>query len=154
MYLERVTEGGAASGFENDIHMAAAAAIAAVAATVQGSALRQAGFRAWPATIVDEDDVAIVLSKATDFNESKLAINPKLDLFASQCGNISGNIQQTLCRKDQQMLYLALRHAQNPQGAPDAALCAERDPRDRTTARRYGRRRRLVRNLFQFHADR
>src|SRR5262249_48281928 len=50
--------------------------------------------------------------------------------------------------------HAALRHAQNRQSAPDAALCAERNPRDRTTARRHGRGRRLVRNLFQFHADR
>ncbi|NQU11429.1 hypothetical protein HQ590_11600 [bacterium] len=57
--------------------------------------------------------VAIILSKATDFNESKLTIDPKQDPFASQCGNVQGNLQQTLCRKDQQMLYLALRNAQH-----------------------------------------
>jgi hypothetical protein len=58
--------------------------------------------------------VAIVLSKATDFHESRLTINPKLDPFAAPAGNIhEGHIRQTLCRKDQQMLHLALRNAQH-----------------------------------------
>ena len=56
--------------------------------------------------------VAIVLSKATDFNESRLTVSPAQDQFASRCGN-AGAVMQTICRKDQQMLYLALRHAQH-----------------------------------------
>lgn len=59
--------------------------------------------------------VAIVLSKATDFNEPKVAVEPKQDPFAILGSNIvtPGDVRQILCRKDQQMLYLALRHAQH-----------------------------------------
>jgi hypothetical protein len=58
--------------------------------------------------------VAVVLSKATEFNEKNLVIDPAKDPFASQCTNFpQGLWQQTLCRKDQQMLYLALRDAQH-----------------------------------------
>ncbi len=58
--------------------------------------------------------VAVVLSKATDFNEPKVQVDPKSDPFAAQCTNFpQGGWQQTLCRKDQQALYLALRNAQH-----------------------------------------
>lgn len=58
--------------------------------------------------------VAIVLSKATDFNESRVAVDPKKDPFAAMAGNVvPGAVAQILCRKDQQMLYLLLRNAQH-----------------------------------------
>ncbi len=56
--------------------------------------------------------VAIVLSKATDFNESRLMVDKAQDPFASRCANAPEKLQQIICRKDQQMLYLALRQAQ------------------------------------------
>jgi hypothetical protein len=57
--------------------------------------------------------VAIVMSKATDYNESRLMVPREKDPFAAQCKNADKLINQTLCRKEQQMLYLALRHAQH-----------------------------------------
>ncbi len=57
--------------------------------------------------------VAIVMSKATDYNESRLMVPSAKDPFAAQCKNAPKEINQTLCRKEQQMLYLALRHAQH-----------------------------------------
>ena len=62
--------------------------------------------------------VAVVLSKATDYNESRLQVDPKDDPFLRQCRNAAEAeqedfLKQTICRKDQQMLYLALRHAQH-----------------------------------------
>lgn len=56
--------------------------------------------------------VAIVLSKATDFNERALKVDPKDDPFASQCQKDFGQFQQTLCRKDNHGLWLSLRNAQ------------------------------------------
>ena len=35
------------------------------------------------------------------------------DPFAARCDNAPPKLNQILCRKDQQMLYLALRHAQH-----------------------------------------
>jgi hypothetical protein len=57
--------------------------------------------------------VAVVMSKATDFNESKLMVDKALDPFAAVCKNAPKTVNQTLCRKDQQMLFLALKHAQH-----------------------------------------
>lgn len=57
--------------------------------------------------------VAILMSKATDYNESRLMVERSKDPFAAQCKNAPDKINQTLCRKEQQMLYLALRHAQH-----------------------------------------
>lgn len=57
--------------------------------------------------------IAIVMSKATDYNESRLMVPKEKDPFAAQCKNAPKEINQTLCRKEQQMLYLALRHAQH-----------------------------------------
>ncbi len=59
--------------------------------------------------------VAVVLSKATDFNESRTTVDPAKDQFLRRCRNAAENkrLRQTLCCKDQQMLYLALRHAQH-----------------------------------------
>ena len=56
--------------------------------------------------------VAVVLSKATDFNERVLKVDPKDDPFARQCQMDFGGFQQTLCRKDCHGLWLSLRNAQ------------------------------------------
>lgn len=56
--------------------------------------------------------IAIVLSKATDFNERALKVDPKDDPFASQCEKDFGQFQQTLYRKDCHGIYLSLRNAQ------------------------------------------
>jgi hypothetical protein len=68
----------------------------------------QAGGKVRPAR------VALVLSEATDYNESRFHVDKKEDPFAAQCKNADAAINQTLCRKEQQLLYLALRHAQHP----------------------------------------
>jgi len=57
--------------------------------------------------------VAVVLSKATDFNERILPVDPKADSFAARGDKEFSGFQQTLCRKEAQMLFLALRHAQH-----------------------------------------
>ena len=57
--------------------------------------------------------VGLVLSKATDFNESRLNVPKAWDPFVSRCDNGPEQINQIICRKDQQMLYLALRHSQH-----------------------------------------
>jgi hypothetical protein len=57
--------------------------------------------------------VALITGKATDFNEARLLFDKAKDPFAGRCANAPAQINQTLCRKDQQMLYLALRHAQH-----------------------------------------
>jgi hypothetical protein len=67
----------------------------------------QAGGKVRPAR------VALVLSEATDYNESRFYVEKKLGPFAAQCKNADAAINQTLCRKEQQLLYLALRHAQH-----------------------------------------
>lgn len=56
--------------------------------------------------------VAVLMSKATDYNESRLMVDRAKDPFAAVCKNAPKEINQTLCRKEQQMLYMALRHAQ------------------------------------------
>jgi len=53
--------------------------------------------------------VAVVMSKATEFNESRMAVPKTNDLFMSICSNAPTTVEQTLGRTDQQMLYLALR---------------------------------------------
>src|SRR5262249_28826709 len=53
------------------------------------------------------------IGKATDFNESRLMVAKSSDPFGKQCKNAGPNMNQIICRKDQQMLYLALRHAQH-----------------------------------------
>jgi hypothetical protein len=57
--------------------------------------------------------VALITGKATDFQESRLLIDRTRDPFARRCANAPKEINQILCRKDQQYLYLALRHAQH-----------------------------------------
>ena len=56
--------------------------------------------------------VALVLSKATDFNERALKVDPQSDPFARQCQQEFGGFQQTLCRKDIQGIWLSLRNSQ------------------------------------------
>jgi hypothetical protein len=67
----------------------------------------QAGGKVRPAR------VAVVTGKATDFNESRLLVDRGKDPFARMCKNAPEELNQNLCRKDQQLLYLALRHAQH-----------------------------------------
>ena len=57
--------------------------------------------------------VAVILSRATDFNESRLRLPKSNDPFAKRCKNAPKELEQNLCRKDQQMLYLALKNAQH-----------------------------------------
>ncbi|MFO0870970.1 MAG: hypothetical protein U0935_18750 [Pirellulales bacterium] len=57
--------------------------------------------------------VAVIIGKATDFHESRLLVDKQADVLASRCRNAPERLNQILCRKDQQMLYLALRHAQH-----------------------------------------
>ncbi|HVK13547.1 MAG TPA: hypothetical protein VM597_32670, partial [Gemmataceae bacterium] len=57
--------------------------------------------------------VALVTGKATDFNESRLMVPKAADPFAKDCKNAPARLNQSICRKDQQMLYLALRQAQH-----------------------------------------
>jgi hypothetical protein len=57
--------------------------------------------------------VAVILGKATDYNESLLKVKKEDDPFFKRCKNADALINQTLCRKEQQYLYLALRHAQH-----------------------------------------
>jgi hypothetical protein len=57
--------------------------------------------------------VAVVIGRATDFNESRVMVDKSADPLASRCRNAPAQLNQILCRKDQQMLYLALRHAQH-----------------------------------------
>jgi hypothetical protein len=55
--------------------------------------------------------VALVLSQATDYHESRLQRKKGDDPFFARCKNAPATIEQTLCRKEQQYLYLALREA-------------------------------------------
>ena len=55
--------------------------------------------------------VAVVTGKATDFHEARLMGDKKADAFLARCANAPDKVNQTLCRKDQQYLYLALRQA-------------------------------------------
>jgi len=57
--------------------------------------------------------VAVVTGKATDFHESRRMVNKADDPFAARCKNAPEQVNQILCRKEQQYLYLALRHAQH-----------------------------------------
>ncbi|MFO0825207.1 MAG: hypothetical protein U0792_19160 [Gemmataceae bacterium] len=57
--------------------------------------------------------VGVLMSKATDYNESRLMVEREKDPFAAQCKNAPPKVNQTLCRKEQQMIYLALRQAQH-----------------------------------------
>lgn len=56
--------------------------------------------------------VAVITGKATDYNESRLKRKKEEDPFFARSKNADALINQTLCRKEQQYLYLMLRHAQ------------------------------------------
>jgi hypothetical protein len=55
--------------------------------------------------------VALILGQATDYHESRLKRAKAEDPFFARCKNAPATIEQTLARKEQQYLYLALRHA-------------------------------------------
>lgn len=55
--------------------------------------------------------VAVLTGRATDFNESRLMVPRTNDPFLRRCKNAPDQVNQTLCRKDQQYLYLGLVHA-------------------------------------------
>jgi hypothetical protein len=76
--------------------------------------------------------VAVVIGKATDFNESRLMVDKSQDPLARRCKNAPEKLNQILCRKDQQMLYLALRHAQH-----GVDLITEDDIVERNELRKY-----------------
>ena len=60
--------------------------------------------------------VAVVLSRATESNEEQVVVSVASDPFMSMCKNAAGEStynRQTLCRKDQTMIYLALLHSQH-----------------------------------------
>lgn len=71
--------------------------------------------------------VAVVTGKATDFNEARLQVPKSQDPLASRCRNAPATLNQILCRKDQQMLYLALLHAQHRVDLITEDDIAERD---------------------------
>jgi hypothetical protein len=54
--------------------------------------------------------VAVVTGKATALNEDHASVDIATDPFLRTC-HIAGKVVQNICRKDQQALYLALRHA-------------------------------------------
>jgi len=57
--------------------------------------------------------VAIVLSRATDYNERKVPADCEKDPFLAMCPNAAGQKPaQNICHVDQQLLYMALKHAQ------------------------------------------
>ena len=56
--------------------------------------------------------VAIITGKATALNEDHAEVDVAADKFLRIC-HLAGRPQQNICRKDQQFLYFALRHAQH-----------------------------------------
>lgn len=76
--------------------------------------------------------VAVIIGKATDFNESRLQVDKSQDPLARRCKNAPEKLNQILCRKDQQMLYLALKHAQH-----GVDLITEDDIVDRNELEKY-----------------
>lgn len=55
--------------------------------------------------------IALVLSRATDENERRTQVPKALDPFTAVADNAPAQIEQIICRKEQQALYLALRQA-------------------------------------------
>jgi len=55
--------------------------------------------------------IAVITGKATAMNEDGVAVNIAADKFLKQC-HLAGKPVQNICRKDQQLIYLALRQAQ------------------------------------------
>jgi len=56
--------------------------------------------------------VAVVTGKATALNEDQAPVDVAADRFLRMC-HLAGKPVQNICRKDQQFLYFALRHAQH-----------------------------------------
>lgn len=59
--------------------------------------------------------VAVVTGKATDINEHRTRVDASLDPFTAMAenkGQFRQGVEQTICRKDQQSIYLSLRHTQ------------------------------------------
>jgi len=56
--------------------------------------------------------VAVVTGKATALNEDHAPVDVNADKFLKMC-HLAGTPKQNICRKDQQFLYFALRHAQH-----------------------------------------
>ena len=59
--------------------------------------------------------VAVIAGKATAINEHHKRVDPNLDPFTAMCenkGQFRGGLEQSICRKDQQSIYLSLRHTQ------------------------------------------
>ncbi len=55
--------------------------------------------------------VAVITGKATALNEDLAPVNVAADRFLKMC-HLAGKPVQNICRKDQQLIYLALRQAQ------------------------------------------
>ncbi|MEZ6141125.1 MAG: beta-galactosidase trimerization domain-containing protein [Zavarzinella sp.] len=55
--------------------------------------------------------IALITGKATDFNESRLQVAKSIDPFTSISKNAPEQLNQIICRKEQQMLYLGLTQA-------------------------------------------
>ena len=55
--------------------------------------------------------VAVITGKATALNEDDAPVNVAADRFLNSC-HLAGKPVQNICRKDQQLIYLALRQAQ------------------------------------------
>ena len=53
--------------------------------------------------------IAVVLSKATDFNERRTLVPKADDMFARRCKNADAMIQQILCRVEAQMFFLCAK---------------------------------------------
>ena len=56
--------------------------------------------------------VAVLIGKATDFNEMATKIPKEKDPFARLCKNAPEKITQQICRREATLLYLGLRHTQ------------------------------------------
>lgn len=55
--------------------------------------------------------VAVLIGKATDENETATKVPKEKDPFASRAKNAPQQITQQICRREAMMLYIALRHA-------------------------------------------
>lgn len=55
--------------------------------------------------------IAVVLSKATDFNERRTLIPKADDIFTRRCKNADASIQQIICRVEAQMAFICAKRA-------------------------------------------
>jgi len=76
--------------------------------------------------------VAVVTGKATALNEDRARVDVAADWFLRMC-HLAGKPVQNVCRKDQQFLYFALRHAQH-----EVDLITEDDIVEGNVLRNYG----------------